>query len=181
MRNLHSLRSSDSNISMNHGMKKMRGNGLNIWLTRQEKLISRNTWGNVLHSTRSSMGEKISKDLESVFTVNHNNVTYQYINRNISVNKLFCMYANADCLSNKLNELKSVIDSCDTHPHLIDFCEIKPQNFLFTPSASDFSMLGHSLFHSNINTQDGRGVSLYISNILDATPIVLCDEFCESV
>ena len=71
------------------------------------------------------MGEKNSKDPESVPTVNHNNVTYQYSNRNVSLNKLFCMYTNADCLSNKLNQLKSPIDSCDTHPHLIGVCEIK--------------------------------------------------------
>ena len=82
------------------------------------------------------MGEKNSKDQESELTVNHNNVTYQYTNINVSLNKLFCMHTIADCLSNKLNELKSVIDSCDTHPHLISVCEIKPQNFRFTPSTT---------------------------------------------
>ena len=90
------------------------------------------------------------------------------------------MYTNADCLSNKLNELRSVIDSCDTHPQLIGVCEIKPQNFRFAPSATEFLLPGY-LFHSNVDTQIGRGVSHYISNILTATPIVLCDEFCESV
>ena len=127
------------------------------------------------------MGEKNSKDLESELTVNHNNVTYQYTNRNVSLNKLFCMYTNADCLSNKLNELKSVIDSCDTHPHLIGVCENKPKNFCFAPSTTEFSLPGYSLLHSNVDTQHGRGVSLYIRNILSATPIVLCHEFCESV
>ena len=64
---------------------------------------------------------------------------------------------------------------------MIGVCEVKPQNFRFTPSATEFSLHGYSLFHSNVDTQIGRGVSLYISNILTATPIVLCDEFCESV
>ena len=127
------------------------------------------------------MGEKNYKDPESKLTVNCNDVTYQYTNRNVSINKLFCMYTNADCLSNKLSELRSVIDSCDTHPQLIGVCEVKPQNCRFTPSATEFSLPGYSLFHSNVDTQIGRGVSLYISNILTATPIVLCDEFCESV
>ena len=127
------------------------------------------------------MGEKNSKDPESEHTVNCNDVTYQYTNRNVSINKLFCMYTNADCLSNKLNELRSVIDSCDTHPQLIGVCEVKPKNFRFTPSATEFSLPGYSLFHSNVDTQIGRGVSLNVSNILTATPIVLCDEFCESV
>ena len=90
------------------------------------------------------------------------------------------MYTNADCLSDK-REQKSVIDSCHTHPQLIGVCEIKPQNFRFTPSTTEFSLPGYSLFHSNIDTQHGRGVSFYISDILTATPIVLCDEFCESV
>ena len=127
------------------------------------------------------MGEKNSKDPESELTVNCNDVTYQYTNRNVSINKLFCMYTNADCLSNELNKLKSAIDSCDTHPHLIGACETKPKTFRFTPSATEFLLPGYSLFHSNVDTQIGRGVSLYISNILTATPIVLSDEFCESV
>ena len=42
------------------------------------------------------MGEKNSIDLESKFTVNHNNVTCQFTNRNVSLNKLLCMYTNAD-------------------------------------------------------------------------------------
>ena len=71
------------------------------------------------------MGEKNSKDPESELTVSCNNVTYQYTNINVSLNKLFCMYTNADCLSNKLNELRSVIDSYDIHPQLIGVCEIK--------------------------------------------------------
>ena len=127
------------------------------------------------------MGEKNSNDLESELTVDHNNVTYQYTNRNVSLSKLFCMYTNADCLSKKLNELNSVIDSCDTHRDLIGFCEIKPKNTRFAPSTTEFYLPGYSLFHSNVSTQNGRGVSLYISNISTATPIVLCDEFCESV
>ena len=36
---------------------------------------------------------KNSKYLESVFIVNQNNVTYQYININVSLNKLFYMTA----------------------------------------------------------------------------------------
>ena len=42
------------------------------------------------------MGEKNSEDPESELTVNRNNVTYQYTNRNVSLNKLFCVYTNAD-------------------------------------------------------------------------------------
>ena len=91
------------------------------------------------------------------------------------------MYTNGDCLSNKLNELKSVIDSCGTRPHLMVVCEIKPKNFCFAPSTAEFLLPVYSLFHSNVDTKNGRGVSLYVSNILTATPIVLCNEFCDSV
>ena len=111
------------------------------------------------------MGEKNSKDPESELTVNCNDVTYQYTNINLSLNKLFCMYTNADCLSNKLNELKAAIDRCDTHTQLIGVCEIKPQNFSFTPSTTEFLLPGYSLFHSNVDTQNWRGLSLYISDI----------------
>ena len=79
------------------------------------------------------------------------------------------MNTNADCLTNKLNELKSVIDSCDIHPHLMGVCEIKPKNFRFAPSNTEFSLPGYSLFHSNVDAQNWRGVSLYIIDILTAT------------
>ena len=75
------------------------------------------------------------------------------------------MYTNDDCLSNKLNELKSDIDSCDTHPHLIGVCEIKPENIRFTPSTTEFSLPGYSSFHSNVDTQNGTGLYLYVSDI----------------
>ena len=78
-------------------------------------------------------------------------------------------------------EVKSVVDCGDTHPHMIVFCEIKPKNFLGAPSTTEFLLSGYSLFHSNVDTKNGRGVSFYISNISTATLIVLCDEFCESV
>ena len=52
--------------------------------------------GMVLQCTSSSMGEKNSNDPESELTVNRNYVTYQYTNRNVSINKLFCMYTNVD-------------------------------------------------------------------------------------
>ena len=58
---------------------------------------------------------------------------------------------------------------------------MKPKYISFAPSTSEFSMPGYSLFHFNIDTQHGRGASIYISDILIAAPIVLCDEFCESV
>ena len=57
----------------------------------------------------------------------------------LSVYKLFCMYINADCLSNKFSELKSVLDSCGIYTHLIGVCDIKPTWFCFTP-ISEFSM-----------------------------------------
>ena len=65
-------------------------------------------------------------------------------------------------ISNKLSELKSVSDSCHTHPHLIGVCEIKPKNYRFAPSTTEFSLSGYSLFHSNVDTQNWKGVSLYI-------------------
>ena len=88
-----------------------------------------------MQSTRSSMGKK-SKYPESELTVNDNNRTYQYTNTNVLLNKLFCMHTNTDCLSKRLNELKSVVDSCDTHPHLIVVCEAVPKDFRFAPSTT---------------------------------------------
>ena len=73
---------------------------------------------------------------------------FQCTNRSVSLNKLFCMLTNAGCLSNKFNELMSVIDSCDTYPHLIGVCEIKPKYFTLRILLQNFPCL--VIFCSNL-------------------------------
>ena len=128
------------------------------------------TWGNCLTKYEDLHGRKNSKDPESDLTVNRNNVTSKYANRNVSLKKLFCMHTNADCLINKLNKLKSVIDSCDAHHQLIGVCEINLQNFCFAASTTKFLCM--AILCSILMLTQKMGY------ILTATPIVLCDEFC---
>ena len=182
MKNRHNLRFCDSNISMNHDMTKTEREDTKHLVDKAREMNKQEHMGKWFYKVRGPPWEKKnSDDPEGKLTVIHNNVTYQYTNIDVSLNKLFCMYTNADCLSNKLNEQMSVTDSCDTHPHLIGVCEIKSTSFHFAPSTTEFSLPGYSLFHSNVGTQNGRSATLYISDILTATPIVLYDEFCESV
>ena len=103
--------------------------GGNIWSKKHEKRISKISWGNGFTKYEVLHGRKNAIVPVSEITTNHNDVTFQYDNKNVSLNKLFCMHTNADCLRNKVNELTSVIDSCDTHPHFIGVCDIKPKYF----------------------------------------------------
>ena len=146
MKNLHNLRSSDNNISMNHDMTKTERELIKHVVDKTREMNKEDHMGEWSYKVRGPpWDKKNSKDLESELTVIHNNVTYQYTNRNVSLNKLFCIHTNTDCLNNKLNDLKSTIDSIKKHPHLISVCEIKPKNFCFTPSTSKFSRPGYLL------------------------------------
>ena len=157
MRNPHSLRSSDSNISMNHDMTKTEREETNILVDKTREMDKQDHMGEWLYKVRGSPWEKKIQKIRKVnLQKNKNNVTYQYTSRNVSLNKLFCMYSNADCLSNKLNELKSVINSCDTHPKLIGVCEIKPKNFRFAPSTTEFSLPGYSFSILMLTSKTGE-------------------------
>ena len=104
MRNLPNLRSSDSNISMNHDMNKTEREGTKHLVDKAGKMNKQDHMGEWLYKVRGPSWERIFFiDPESELTINHSNVTYQYTNINVSLNKLFCVYTNADCLSNKLD------------------------------------------------------------------------------
>ena len=70
-------------------------------------------------------------------------------------------YTNADCLSNKVNELKSKLYLSKSDVCMIT--EVLPKAKLWPPKESDIAIQGYQIF-SNIDETSNRGVALYLSN-----------------
>jgi hypothetical protein len=62
--------------------------------------------------------EKRKKTVHSITSVHPVNKLF--------IDKLCCMYTNADSLSNKMTELKTIV--CLERPHVIAVTEVKPKN-----------------------------------------------------
>ena len=100
-----------------------------------------------------------------------------------SVNKLKvsdqikCIYTNADCLMNKLQELKETVN--DQSPHIIAITEVKPKNARYKATETELKIQGYEIFFSPPGSN--RGCVIYVKSSLNPIPINLKSEYNEMV
>ena len=124
------------------------------------------------------MGSKNKKNKEE--RVNPNKGTQQQSVHNVNtvfIDKLKCIYTNADSLSNKMVELKTIVQI--ERPQLIAITEVKPKNYSDI-SVVDFLIKGYELHPLNIDNRVGRGILLYVHNSLKVNDVELLVEYDES-
>ena len=86
-------------------------------------------------------------------------------------------YTNCDCLSQtKKVELESYIQS--NSPDVIALTEVLPKNSVFDVNETEHVLQGYTCFSSDLTK--GRGVLLYIKNIIPAIDIEQNGIFLES-
>ncbi len=66
-----------------------------------------------------------------------------------------CFYTNADSLLNKFHEFKSRLHS--SHCLVAGITEVKPKKNRFTMMPSELAIDGYDLYHTNVDTDIGRG------------------------
>ena len=77
-----------------------------------------------------------------------------------------CLYTNADCLINKMPELKLHVKNCK--PKIIGITEVKPKHFRYNLQNCELAIENYEMFSSNIINNVGRGVSLlYVIQLSD--------------
>jgi hypothetical protein len=92
---------------------------------------------------------------------------------------ILVMYTNADCLRNKLCELKLILQSLSQKPKIIAITEVKDKindNIIF----QEFSIPGYSVY-SNKFSENSRGVIIYVENSLESSEVPLASKFKENV
>jgi len=98
------------------------------------------------------------------------------------VNKLKCIYTNADQLRNKFSEFQIRIR--DQKPMIIGVTEVKAKNSKTKPSPSEYKMewsTEYNMFHANLNNNEGRGLIMYVHNSLQASELKMVTNFDENL
>ena len=90
-----------------------------------------------------------------------------------------CLYTNADCLINKMPELKLHVKN--SKPKIIGITEVKPKHFRYNLQNCDLAVENYEMFSSNIINNVGRGVSLYIHESIQAVQVNFNSKFEEVV
>jgi hypothetical protein len=93
------------------------------------------------------------------------------------------MFSNVDTFQGeKLSELKQRLDLLERKPKVIAISEVKPKNFRFERSISEYNIAGYEMITLNLNKEDnGRGMIVYIDSSIKYSPISIDTEFLECI
>ena len=90
-----------------------------------------------------------------------------------------CTYTNADCLTNKVSELRLLIRN--HKPTIVGITEVKPKNFRYDIEDAEIALDGYDMFGCNLHNKTGRGCAVYVKNNVQANPVEFSSKFQESV
>ena len=71
-----------------------------------------------------------------------------------------CTYTNADCLTNKVSELRLLIRN--HKPTIVGITEVKPKNFRYDIEDAEIALDGYDMFGCNLHNKTGRGCAVYV-------------------
>ena len=80
-----------------------------------------------------------------------------------------CLYTNANCLINKMPELKLHVKN--SKPKIIGITEVKPKHFRYNLQNCELAIENYEMFSSNISNNIGRGASLYVHEFIQAVQV----------
>ena len=108
------------------------------------------------------------------------NVQVMHTDANTNTNGSVILYTNADCLTNKLNELKILIKSFTFKPAIIANTEDKPKH-RWHFNINELQLQGYSMFKNDLDSSYTSGVVIYVDERLEATEINIETKFSESI
>ena len=96
--------------------------------------------------------------------------------------KLRCLYTNADQLPNKMSELRIRCATEDTEaPDVVCITEVKRKSTRCPLEEVEVKMDGYQHFHNNFAAKEHRGISIYVKEELEAVLTDIETDFCESL
>lgn len=99
----------------------------------------------------------------------------------ITLDKICVLSTNADCFTNKKTDLKLLVDSLFSKPHVMIITEVNPKVFVADLQESEFYIKGYSMFSCNLGTDKKRGIIVYVSQMFTSVSVdILCNfsEYC---
>ena len=89
------------------------------------------------------------------------------------------LYTNADCLPNKLHELKHLIVHLETSPDIISLTEIKHKH-KWEMNSAELIIDGYQMFTNDLEANN-RGILVYVKEHLSCKQIFISNNFGEYV
>ena len=89
------------------------------------------------------------------------------------------LYTNADTLTNKLNELNTLIKSLQHKPSVITITEVKPKH-KWHSNINELQIAGYCMFCNNLDYVNSRGVVIYVDKSLHSSEISIETKFSEN-
>ena len=90
------------------------------------------------------------------------------------------MYRNSDGLLNKMQELKNLVNSAD-RPDIIAITECKPKNLAYQALSSEFNLEGYTVYCQGLESNNNRGLLLYINSNIAASVVDIPQTFQECI
>jgi len=90
------------------------------------------------------------------------------------------LYTNADTLTNKLNELNTLIKSLQQKPSVIAITEVKPKH-KWHSNINELQIEGYCMFSNNLDNVNSRGVIIYVDKCLHSSEISIETKFSENI
>lgn len=123
------------------------------------------------------MGQKSGQGKKTINRTSNTNVnSFKPVN---TLDGFNCLYANADSLPNKLDELKVRIQESEENLDIICITEVYPKNCRYLPTKSELQLQGYEMFLNEGNSS--RGTAIYLSDKLKGTEVKLETNFKESI
>ena len=120
-------------------------------------------------STQSKTCKNESQKLNDLSNTNSNNF----------ISDFNVIYTNADCLTNKINELLVFINSLNSSPCLIIITEVNSKRFSTGVDGNNFKISGYFLHSVNVGVNNKRGILIYAEKHLSVSSIYLDINFEE--
>lgn len=114
--------------------------------------------------------KEMKPSISSAITCTGKNVIYE---RNTII------YTNADCLSNKLTDLKVFIEQLNYKPVVIVITEVNPKVASCLRGLSEYNIDGYNLHGLNIGVKGFRGILVYSDKNVSVTTLDLNNGFTE--
>ena len=106
------------------------------------------------------------------------------------LNSLYCteddknfhiIYTNADCLTNKKNDLIIFLDTLKCKPSAIVITEVNSKCSYNNCLESEFIIPGYNLFSVNVSVAKKRGIIVYVESSLSSSQIEIVEPFSEYI
>ena len=93
---------------------------------------------------------------------------------------IIILYTNADCLVNKVEDLKLLVNSLDVKPNVIAITEVKSKLKRCQTKLSEFNLCGYNIISNGLGSEsNSRRIVVYIDDKMDYGSIECITKFKE--